>query len=355
MLDAEPSLPYLAQLFLDVVLFILPRNSFDGDSAAVLRLCRIRKRLVEDMRQSSGGFGVDLHIGTKNVVMVSPYPSCHLACFNKYHIKAFKRMAARFQSVNKFCIDLHRLPGGCNFMNTPQIMDVIFHCLSVGKAKQLHISHAIFDVDCFTNRMQHLFRFTKDQIVSLHLSHCKLAINSAFMREVASMRNLKSLALDGNKFQLISMAFPVFTNKLQSLSVAGCRGVRTVLLTKISKTLHSLVWNDNAVLEAEKPLFLTWLADSQLRSLDVDNCAFYPHDCLDFQAALARMPCLCTLSIARNDFFENHILWWLYEHWRGGRVPSPFNMHVSNMKICFSEHGAPVFLGGSELGRIDVF
>jgi hypothetical protein len=67
------------------------------------------------------------------------------------------------------------------------------------------------------------------------------------------------------------------------------------------------------------------------------------------------MPCLCSLSIARNDFFENIILWWMYEHWRGGHVPSPFNMHVSNMKICFSEHGAPVFLGSSELGRIDVF
>jgi hypothetical protein len=168
------------------------------------------------------------------------------------------------------------------------------------------------------------------------------------------MRNLKSLTLDGNRFHVAHMDFQAFSDRLENLSVAGC-GARAVLLTKVSKTLRSLVWNDNVVLEAEKPLFFAWLADSQLRSLDVDNCAFYPHDCLDFEAALARMPCLCSLSIARNDFFENIILWWMYEHWRGGHVPSPFNMHVSNMKICFSEHGAPVFLGSSELGRIDVF
>jgi hypothetical protein len=41
-------------------------------------------------------------------------------------------------------------------------------------------------VECFTHRMRHLFSFTKDQIVSLNLSHCKLAINSAFVREVAA-------------------------------------------------------------------------------------------------------------------------------------------------------------------------
>jgi hypothetical protein len=127
-----------------------------------------------------------------------------------------------------------------------------------------------------------------------------------------------------------------------------------MLLTKVSKTLQSLVWNDNVLLEAEKPFFLAWIADSRLRSLDVDNCAFHPLDAEGFQAALARMRCLSSLSIARNDFFENLILWSMYEHWRCGHVSSPFNIHVSNMKICFVEHGAPVFLGGSDFGRIDV-
>ena len=354
MQDTETPLPHLAQLFLDVVCCILPRNSFDGDSSALLRLSRVRKRLVEDMCAGGGGFGLDLHLSDKNVVMVSPYPSCHLACLNKSHYKAFRRLAARFQSINRVTIDLHRLPLGCNFMNTRQVVDLIFTCLSTGRAKQLCVSHAVFDIECFTHRMRHLFRHTKEQIVSLHLSHCKLAVNSPFLREIAAMHNLKSLALDGNKFELTSLGFPCFSDSLESLSVAGCRNVRAVLLTKVSKTLRSLVWNDNVILEAEKPLFLAWLADSRLRSLDVDNCAFYPHDCLDFQATLARMPCLQSLSVARNDFFENIILWWMYEHWRGGHVPSPFSMHVSNMNICFPDHGAPVFMGGSEFGRLEL-
>ena len=353
-MDAEAPLPHLAQLFLDVVCCILPRNSFEGDSSALLRLSRIRKRLVEDMRAASGGFSLDLRLSTRNVVMVSPYPSCHLACFNKFHYKAFKRMAARFQSIRRFTIDLHRLPLGCNFMNTSQIVDLVFHFLSIGRASELHISHAIFDIESFTHRLRHLFRHTKEQIVSLHLCHCKLAVNPPFLRELASMRNLRSLALDGNRFELCDPCLRCFSDKLESLSVASCSGVRAVLLTKVSKNLKSLVWNDNVILEAEKPLFLAWLADSHLRSLDVDNCAFHPHDCLDFQAALARMPRLMSLSIARNDFFENIILWWMYEHWRGGHVPSPFSMHVSNMSICFPDHGAPVFMGASGFGRIDV-
>ena len=351
---SKEALPHLAQLFLDVVLYILPRDSFDGDSRALLRLSCVRKKLVEEMRQSSGAFSLDLRMSTRNVVMVSPYPGCHLACFNKSHYKAFKRMATRFQSINRLCIDLRKLPYGCNFMNTRQIVDLIFHFICIGKAKQLCIAHAVFDIECFTHRLRHLFHHTKDQIVSLHLSHCKLAVNAPFLRELASMRNLKSLALDGNKFQLVSLAFPSFSDKLESLSVASCSGVRAALLSKISKTLHSLVWNNNVVVEAEKPLFLAWLADSRLRSIDVDNCCFYPHDCLDFQAALARMPCLQSLSIARNEFFENVILWWMYEHWRGGQLLSPFRMHVSNMNICFPDHGPPVFMGGSEFGRIEV-
>ena len=350
----EAPLPHLAQLFLDVVCCILPRNSFDGDSSALLRLSRIRKRLVEDMRQCSGGFGLDLHLSERNVVMVSPYPSCHIACFNKFHYKALKRLSARFQSINRLSIDLHRLPYGCSFMNTRQVVDLIFHCLTVGRAKQLCITNAVFDVEYFTHSMHHLFRHTKDQIVSLQLSHCKLAVNSAFLRELASMRNLKSLTLDGNKFQLISTAFPGFSDSLESLSVAGCSGVRAVLLTKVSKTLLSLVWNDNVILEAEKPCFLAWLADSRLRALDIDNCGFYPHDCHDFEAVVPRMPGLHSLSIARNDFFENIILWWMYEYWRCGQLPSPFSMHVSNMSICFPHHGAPVFMGASHFGRIHI-
>jgi hypothetical protein len=340
----EAPLPHVAQLFLDVVLFVLPRNSFDDDPAALLRLARVRKKLVEDMRDAAGGFSLDLHLGTKNVVMVSPYPMCHLACLNKAHLKAVRRLAARFQSVNRLSIDLHSLPSGCNFMNTRQIVDLIFYSLTVGKARQLHISNAIIDAESFSHRMRHLFRFTKEQIVALHLSHCKLAINSAFLRELASMSNLKSLTLDGNKFHLWDASFPAFSDKLESLSVAGCRGVRAALLAQVSKTLHSLVWNDNVILEAEKPFFFSWLADSRLRSLDVENCGLYPHDTEDFQTAFARMPCLMGLNIAHNEYFENNILWWMYEHWRGGHVPCFFRMHVSNMHVCFPEHGAPVFL-----------
>ena len=158
MQDTETPLPHLAQLFLDVVCCILPRNSFDGDSSGLLRLSRVRKRLVEDMRAGSGGFSLDLRLSHRNVVMVSPYPSCHIACFHKLHYKAFKRIAARFQSINRFSIDLHQLP--C-FMNTKQVVDLVFHFLSVGKAKQLYISNAIFDIESFTHRMRHLFRHTK--------------------------------------------------------------------------------------------------------------------------------------------------------------------------------------------------
>jgi hypothetical protein len=323
---------------------VLPRNIFDGDRAALLRLARVRKRLVEDIRLCGGGFSLDLHLCTRNVFMVTPYPSCHLACFDKAHIQSVKRLASRFQSIGSVCIDLHRLPRGCNFTNTTQILDLIFHCIRIGRARELHISHAVFNADLFTHGLRHLFRFTKDQIVSLHLSHCKLAINSQLLRELASLRNLSSLTLDGNKFHVWDPCFPGFSDKLESLSVASCRGVRVVLLAQVSKTLQSLVWNDNVILEAEKPFFFAWLADSSLRSLDVENCGLYPHDAEDFQAAFARMPCLMGLNIAHNDFFENIILWWMYEQWRCGHVPCFFRMHVSNMHVCFPDHGAPVFL-----------
>jgi hypothetical protein len=341
---SDTNLPHLAQFFLDVVLFILPRNIFDDDRSAFLRLARVRKNLVENKNLCGGAFALDLHLCTRNVVMVSPYPSCHLACLNKWHVKAVKRMAARFQSINMLCIDLHRLPRGCNFVKTTEILDLVFHCLRVGRVKQLHISHAIFNAELFTHGFRHLFPFTKNQIVSLHLSHCKLAINSHLLRELSSIRNLKNLTLDGNKFQLWDPCFPSFSDKLESLSIASCTGVRVVLLTNVSKTLQSLVWSDNVILEAEKPFFLAWLAYSRLHSLHVDNCGFYPHDAEDFQAAFARMPCLLSLSIARDDFCENIILWWMYEYCRGGHVPCSFRMHVSNMHVCFPEHGLLVFM-----------
>ena len=354
MQDAEtPALPHLAQLFLDVVLFVLPRDIFQGDSGALLRLCSIRKHLLEDMHLAGGGFSLDMHLSTRNVVMVSPYPRCHLACFNKWHLQALKRIASRCQSVNRLSIDLHRLPGGCNFVSTIDVLDLVFHCMRVGRAAELHISHAIFNAERFAHGLRHLFRSTKDQIVSLHLSHCQLAVNSRFLRELSSLRNLRSLALDGNKFQPLHPAFPSFGDKLESLSVASCSGVRAVLLTNVRKTLHSLVWNENVMLEAEKPFFLAWIADSRLRSLDVDNCGWHAHDADDFQAAIARMPCLMSLSVARN-LFEDIILWSMYEHWRCGRVPCFFKMNVSNMHICFPDHGAPVFMCGSQFGRIQV-
>jgi hypothetical protein len=355
MADAQTApLPPLAQLFLDVVLCILPRDVFQDDGAALLRLCMVRKRLAEDMHLCAGGFSLDLHVSARNVVIVSPYPRCHLACFNKWHMQALKRTAARFQSIRRLSIDLRALPGGCNFVSTVDVLDLVFHCVRAGRASQLHISHAVFNAERFTHGLRHLFRPAKDQIVSLHLGHCQLAVNSALLRELASLRNLKSLTLDGNKFLLLLPALPHFSDSLESLSVASCSGVRVVLLTTVSKTLRGLVWNDNAIREAEKPLFFSWLADSNLRSLDVDNCGFHAHDSDDFQAAIARMPSLLALSIARNDSFENIVLWWMYEFWRCGRVPCFFRMHVSNMHICFPDHGAPVFMCGSQFGRIEV-
>jgi hypothetical protein len=353
--DAQTApLPPLAQLFLDVVLCILPRDLFQDDGAALLRLCMVRKSLAEDMHLCAGGFSLDLHVSARHVAMVSPYPQCHLACFNKWHMQALKRTAARFQSIRSLSIDLRALPGGCNFVSTVDVLDLVFHCIRAGRASQLRISHAVFNAERFTHGLRHLFHPSKDQIVSVHLSHCKLAVNSALLRELASLRNLKSLALDGNRFGLVSLAFPGFSDSLKSLSLAGCSGVRAVLLTKVSKTLRSLVWNDNAMLEAEKPFFMAWIADSSLRSLDVDNCGFHAHDTDAFQAAIARMPGLMALSIARNDCFENIVLWWMYEFWRCGRVPCFFRMNVSNMHICFPDHGSPVFMCGSQFGRIEV-
>jgi hypothetical protein len=340
----KDAVPHLAQLFLDVVLFVLPRDIFQSDRRALMRLCRVRKGIVEDMHACGGGFALDLHVSSRHVVMLSPYPSCHLTCLNKAHFDAFKRTAARFQSIDCLSIDLHNLPRGCNFASTEQILDLVFHCLRIGRAKQLHISHAFFNTPRLTHGLQHLFQSTKDQIVSLHLEYCHLVITSQLLRELSSMRNLQSLALDGNRFELWDPFFPSFGDKLQSLSVTNCRGVRVVLLATVSRTLQSLVWNNNVMLEAEKPFFLAWIAGSRLRGLCVDNCGFTAHDAEDFQVAFARMPCLLSLSIAHNDCFENIILWWMYEYWRCGGVPGSFTLHVSNMHVCFPEHGTPVFL-----------
>jgi hypothetical protein len=66
------------------------------------------------------------------------------------HFRALKSTAARFRSIDRLCINLGLLPDRCNFVNTPQILDLVFHCIRVGRAKELHISHAVFNADLFT-------------------------------------------------------------------------------------------------------------------------------------------------------------------------------------------------------------
>ena len=112
------ALPPLAELFLHVVNFVLPRDAFDCDRPALLRLARVRKNMVEEMKQSSGAFTLDLNLSAKNIVMMSPYPCCHLAYFERSHFEALKRTAARFQSISSLCIDMQHMPLGCNFIDT---------------------------------------------------------------------------------------------------------------------------------------------------------------------------------------------------------------------------------------------
>ena len=348
------ALPPLAELFLHVVLFVLPRDSFDCDRSALLRLSRIRKNLVEQMHECSGAFTLDLHMSARHIVMTSPYPGTHLACVDMQHFKALKATAARFRSIDRLCIDLGLLPDRCNFVHTPQILDLVFHCLTVGRARHLHIAHAIFEADQFTNCMKHLFQCTKNRILSVDLRHCKLAINSKFMRELAAMRSLTSLTLDGNNFDLPHSAFPSFSDKLECLSVAGCLGIRPSFLKKVAKTLHTLVWSNNVILDADKPEFLDWITDSSVENLDIDNCGFHQADAFDFQTALKRMPALRSLSMAGNLFFQDDIFWWIYKVWRSGRLQSSFfSIHISNMHICYPDAGIPVIISNTRFGYIE--
>ena len=346
--------PPLAELFLHIVLFLLPRDSFDRDRGALLRLSRIRKNLVEQMHQCSGPFTLDLHMSAKDIVMASPYPGCLLACFNARHFQALKNTAARFQSINRLCVDMQLLPSGCNFVHTQQVMDLVFHCLRLGRAKHLRISHAIFEADQFTNRMAHLFQCTKNQMLSVDLSHCKLAVNSKFMRELASMRNMRSLTLDGNTFHLVYVAFPSFSDKLECLSVAGCSGIRASLLRKVPKTLHTLTWSENVFEETDKPEFLAWIADSHLRKLEIDNCGFGLPDSLDFQSAFERMPALRSLSMAGNYLFQEDVFWWLYDIWKQGRLQASFFcVQISNMHVCYPDSGIRVVLASREFAHLE--
>ena len=355
-MNREDSLPPLAELFLHIVLFVLPRDSFDCDRPALLRLAQVRKNLVEQMKQSSGAFTLDLNMSAKNIVMISPYPCCHLAYFERSHFEALKRTATRFQSINNLCIDLKNLPDGCNFINTAQILDLVFHCLNVGRAKQLYIFNAVFEADQFTHGMCRLPAETKDQIVCMHLTNCRLTINSTLLRELAGMRNLRNLTLDGNKFHLAHSGFPVFSPCLETLSVANCSGLRPTLLKNVRKTIQTLNWSDNLITEEDKPVFLEWIKDSKVQNLDVDNCGFCPDDSVVFQSALQRMPALRSVSMAGNHFFQDDIFWWIYEFWRSGRLSSTFfTVHISNMHICYPPSGLPFIMSDVRFGCVDLF
>jgi hypothetical protein len=354
-MNSTDSLPPLAELFLHVVLFVLPRDSFDCDRNALLRLCSVRKNLVEQMHQCSGAFNLDLYMSAKDIVMMSPYPCCHLAYFERSHFEALKRTAARFESIKNLCIDLKKLPDGCNFINTAQILDLVFHCLNVGRAKQLYILNASFESDQFTHGMCRLPADTKDQIVCIHLTNCGLTINSTFLRELAGMRNLVNLTLDGNKFHLAHSGFPVFTPSLETLSVANCPGIRPTLLRNVKKTIRTLNWSDNVIAEDDKPVFLEWIKDSKVQSLDIDNCGFCLPDSLDFQAALTRMPALRSLSMAGNYLFQDDVFWWIYDFWRNGRLQSSFfTVHISNMHICYPDCGIPIIMSTTRFGYIEI-
>jgi hypothetical protein len=344
-MNVADELPHMAAMFFQIVMFILPRDIFQWDRAALLRLAHVRKNVVEEMHCSSGAFTLDLHMSARNIVMYQPFPRCDIALFDEQHFKALKTTASRFRSIRRLCIDLGQLPFRCNFINTAQIVDLVFHCLATGRAKHLHIAHAIFEADQFTNGMRHLFQSSKNQILSVDLRHCKLAINSKFMRELASLRNLTSLTLDGNKFHMTHTAFPAFSDSLQCFSVASCSGVTPSILKKISKKLRLLNWSDNVILEADKQVFLDWITDSQLVNLDIDNCAFHQDDILNFELAFERMPALRSLSMAGNDNFQDDIFWWIYDFWKRGRLRTIFfSVYISNMHICYPDCGLPIII-----------
>jgi len=353
-MNDEHPVPPLGELFLHIVLFVLPRDSFDCDHRALLRLSRIRKNFVEAMHASSGAFSLDLRLSARHIVMVSPYPCSQLAHIDMQHFRALKSTAARFRSIHVLTINLSQLPPRCNFVNTAQILDLVFHCLTVGRARHLNIFHAVFETDQFTNCMQHLFQCTKNRILSVDLSHCKLLINSRFMRELASMRNLRSLTLDGNRFDVQNLAFPSFSDKLNSLSVMSCSGIRPSFLKKVDKTLQELNWSDNLVADIDKPVFLDWIAGSHVQILDIDNCGFLEDDVHAFQKALERMPALRSVSLAGNYIFQDEMFWWIYEFWKNGRLQSNcLQVYISNMQISYPTCGIPVAL--SRWGYQEVF
>ena len=349
------ALPPLAELFLHVVHFVLPRDAFDCDGPALLRLARVRKHLVEDLTLCSGAFALDLHLSARSVVMTSPFPCCLLASFNRQHLQALKNTAARFRSVNALRIDLRQMPAGCNFVDTNQIVDLVLHCVRAGRAKHLAISHATFEADRFTDGIRHLFPHSKNQILSLALRDCGLAINSDFLRELAGMRSLKHLTLDGNKFHLAHSGLPAACTSLETLSVARCPGLRPALIRHLRKTLHSLTWSGNVVLQDDKPAFFGWLADSDLRTLDIDNCGLHLHDAEAFQAAFARMPLLRSLSVAGNDHFEDAVFWWIFNRWKGGEIqPDFFSVYVSNMHVCYPVAAMPIVMSTTRFGFIEL-
>jgi hypothetical protein len=353
--DTADDLPPLAELFLHITLFVLPRDSFAGDRGAMLRLCRVRKNFVEQMHQCSGAFALDLHLSAKHIVMMSPYPCSQLAYIDMRHFRALKSTAERFRSIDSLSINLAQLPVRCNFVNTPQIVDLVLHCIRSGRAKHVHISHAIFESDSFTDGLRHLFPHSKNQMLSLSLCDCGLAINSKLLRELAGIHNLRHLALDGNKFHLTHSGFPVLPASLETLSVAQCSGLRPTLLKHLQKTLRTLTWSDNAIPDDDKPAFLAWITDSNLRALNIDNCGFHPLDAPAFQAAFARMPLLHSLSMAGNDHFEDAVFWWIYDLWKHREMrPHFFIVHVSNMHICYPDNSVPIILATSRFGLLEV-
>jgi hypothetical protein len=354
-MNCNDDMPELAQLFLHIVLFVLPRDIFDCDRSAMLRLCRVRKNLVEQLHQCSGTFSLDLHMSGKHLVMMSPFPRCHLAYFERSYFEAIKNIAAKFQSVDGLRIDLQHVPAGYNVISTAQILDVVFHCLKVGRAKLLSILNALFDSESFTKGMKSLSPHTKAQILCMNLTDCRMHIGFSFLCELASMRNLIHLRLDGNNFRHLHLGFPPFSEKLESLSVANCPGVRPTMLKNVSKTLRTLGWNDNLITNEDKPAFFEWIKDSKVRNLEIDNCGFALADSVDFQASLRRMPALRSLSMAGNHLFQDDVFWWIYDIWRSGRLQSNFfSVHISNMHICYPGDGIPVIMSSTRFGYIEI-
>jgi hypothetical protein len=353
----EPDeMPHLAAMFLHIVMFILPRDIFQENRPALMRLAQVRKNLIEEMDLSSGAFTLDLRMSARHIVLYRPFPRCHIAFFDEHHLSTLKTIASRFKSIRNLCIDFSQLPFRCNFIDSNQIVDLVFHCLSHGRAKHLQVSYARFEADQFRNGMKNLTQSTRDNILSVDLKHCELAISSKFMRELSSLRNLTRLTLDGNKFHMPHLTFPAFADSLQCFSVANCPGIGPSVLQKVSKTLHTLRWSNNPISDTDKQVFLDWIADSHLRNLDIDKCGFQQDDAPRFQLAFERMPALRSLSMAGNDHFQDDVFWWIYEFWKSGRLLTIFfSVHISNMHICYPDCGLPVIMSTNRFSYIEIF